>query len=613
MTTTTRTRERIPLETFFGNPEFASPKISPDGRRLAFLKPVDDVLNVWVSDTLDPAGARPVTHDKKRGIRAYFWAFDKDSLVYAQDKDGDENWHLYQVRLSKGEVRDLTPFKDVQAQVIALDEKHPDTILLGLNERDKRLHDVYAVSLETGEVTMLVENPGDVVGWDADHEMRVRACKAQYPDGTSTLRVRATVDSDWKEIATWGPDDTGGAHGFMPDNDGLYVETDLDSDTTRLVAMDLEGKVLREIFHHEKADVGPAIYHPTQHELQAVGWDVQRLEWKFFDADFERDFKKAGEGVDADYDVVSRDLGDRVWILAFHSDVRPAWFERFDRVKGERTFLFAARPKLEGAALSAMKPVTIEARDGMKLPAYLTLPDGEEGPYPLVLNVHGGPWARDHWGYHPEVQWLANRGMAVLQVNFRSSTGFGKTFLHAGDRQWGKKMQDDLTDAVAWAVKQGYADEERVAIYGGSYGGYAALAGAAFTPDVYACAVDIVGPSNLITLLNSIPPYWELQKHIFNLRVGNVETEPEFLKEISPLFSADAIKIPMLIAQGANDPRVKQAEAEQIVETLRKKNKPVEYLLFEDEGHGFARPENRMKFYAAAEAFLEEHLGLRGG
>lgn len=605
------TPQLIPLETLFGNPDRAAPKISPDGRRLAYLAPDEGVLNIWLSQDLTPSG-RALTKDRGRGIRSYFWAEDGRSLIYSQDKDGDENWHLYLVDAETGAVRDLTPFPGVQAQILATEPNFPDQILAAINVRDKRLHDVYRITLSTGESESIAENPGDVVGWLADSEFKVRACKAMLPNGAAELRARGDDRSPWRSLMTWPPDDTGGAHGFTPGNAGLYVESSLGSDTTKLLEVDIASGEAKEIYNHPEADIGPIALHPTRYHLQAVGVDADRLSWKVIDPDVERDFQLLSSACRGDFQIVSRDDADTRWIIVETLDDRPAVYKLYDRLTGSIETLFSTRPTLEAYQMAQMAPVKITARDGLTLRAYLTLPPNGSGKrHPLILNVHGGPWVRDVWGFNSEVQWLANRGYAVLQVNYRGSMGFGKSFLHAGDREWGAKMQDDLTDAALWAVKQGIADEKRLAIYGGSYGGYAALAGAAFTPDLYCCAVDIVGPSNLETLIRSIPPYWEPMKRIFDLRVGSLEEEPEFLRERSPLFKAHEIRIPLLIAQGANDPRVKQAESEQIVSALREKGKPVEYLLFEDEGHGFARPANRMKFYARAEAFLAKHLGGR--
>jgi len=596
--------ERIPRELLFGNPEKASPKVSPNGKRWAYLAPDEGVLNVWVGP--EGAPAAPLTKDRGRGVRNYLWAEDQRSILYIQDKDGDENWHLYQTDVESGATRDLTPLPGVQAQIVGTEPDFPDEILVALNDRDARAHDVYRVSLKDGSRALEAANPGDVIGWLADKDFKVRAAKAMRADGGSVLRLRS--GDAWRDFLSCGPDDQIGAHGFAPDGENLYVESSLDRDTTALLEMSLNGGAARTLAEDPESDLGSVLIHPREYRVEAVAFEADRVRWRVLDERLAADFA-AFAGLDGDVSIVSRDDADKVWYLLVNRPDRSPAFWRWDRAARKAKFLFAARPKLDGYELAPMTPVSFSARDGLKIRAYLTTPAGKEPrKLPLVLLVHGGPWVRDRWGFHPEAQWLASLGFACLQVNYRGSAGFGKRFLHAGDREWGAKMQDDLTDAAKWAAASGVADPGRVAIYGGSYGGYAALAGAAFTPDAYRCAVDVVGPSNLVTLIKSIPPYWEPLKRVFDLRVGDVEREPDFLKSRSPLFAADRIEIPLLIAQGANDPRVKQAESEQIVAALRKKGKPVEYLLFPDEGHGFAKPANRLKFYAAAESFLGEHL-----
>ncbi len=598
---------KIPRELLFGNPEKASPKLSPDGRRLAYLAPDEGVLNIFCGPLDGPA--RPVTQDRGRGVRNYLWAEDHASLLFIQDKNGDENWHLYQAGADGSGVRDLTPFEGVQAQLVATDPKFPDEVLIALNKRDARLHDVYRANLRTGALALEAENPGNVIGWLADSRFRVRCAKAAAEDGGTELLVKDAPDAAWRVFMKWGPDDQGGAHGFAPGDQALYIESSHESDTTRLYEMSLDGASKKVLASCDDADLGMTLTHPRDYHVEAAAFERDRLTWQVLDAKLEPDFAALRELSEGDFHLVSRDDDDTAWIAHYNSDRRAPSFWLYDRKTRTGKFLFSTRPKLEGCALSPMRPVRFRARDGLGLQGYLTTPAGVEPKrLPLVLHVHGGPWVRDAWGYHPEAQWLAGQGYAVLQVNYRGSMGFGKKFLHAGDREWGAKMQDDLTDAVAWAVKEGLADPKRVAIYGGSYGGYAALCGAAFTPDIYKCAVDIVGPSNLETLIRSIPPYWEPLKRVFALRVGDVEKEPDFLRSRSPLYKADEIRCPMLIAQGANDPRVKQAESEMIVAALEKNGKAVDYMLFPDEGHGFAKPENRLKFYERAEKFLARHL-----
>ncbi len=609
--------EIIPREVLFGNPERAQPRLSPDGRRLAYLAPVDGVLNVWVGPVDSPVGSedyRPVTKDRKRGIRIYFWAEDNEHLVYLQDVGGNEDWRIYATEPETRETRDLTPFEGVQAQLLAKNKRFPKTLLVGLNKENREVHDVYRLSISGGDLELVAKNPGNVAGWVADRDFRVRGALAATPEGGFDLLFRSTEEAEWRTLVSWGPEDAlnSGPAGFSGDSERIYLLDSRDANAARLVSLDLTSGAYEMLAGDERYDVSEALVNPDTFEVEAVAIERARAEWIVLDESVREDFE-AIEGLDrGDFAVASRDRADERWLVAFTVDDRGGSYYSYDRKKREGVHLFDARPELSGYTLARMEPISLIARDGLRIEGYLTLPPGEgrEG-LPMVLNVHGGPWARDGWGYNPEAQWLANRGYACLQVNYRGSTGYGKEFLNAGDKEWGAKMHDDLVDAVRWAVGEGIADPERVAIHGGSYGGYAALAGATFTPDLFRCAVDVVGPSNLITLINSIPPYWSTFLATFYRRVGNPETEAEFLESRSPLFFVDRIRIPILIAQGANDPRVKQAESEQIVAAMKEKGIDHEYLLFEDEGHGFARPENRLEFYAAAERFLAKHLGGR--
>ncbi|MEE8199669.1 MAG: S9 family peptidase [Candidatus Acidoferrales bacterium] len=602
----------IPREILLGNPERASAQISPDGTRLAYLAPDQGVLNVWVR-TVGEEDDRVVTSDKKRGIRFFGWQPDSRHILYIQDRDGDENWHLYQTNLETKVTRDLTPFAGIQAQPVAIDPNFPDQILVAMNLRDPRLHDVYRINLKTGAIELDTENPGDVAGWSVDHQLQVRAAQVFAPDGGTVIRMRANPEAPWQEFLRWGPDETfGGIVGFTPDGQGVYLISSVDANAARLLEMNIQTGQSKVIAEDPQYDVGGVMMHPTTHKLEAVQFIRARREWRLIDQSLAADFAALRQVRDGDLSISSRNLQDTTWIVTYIEDDAPVYYYAYDRQTKQATLLFSNRPELEEYDLAEMNPVSFPARDGLTLHGYLTLPvDTEAQNLPMVLLVHGGPWGRDVWGLNGVVQWLANRGYAVLQVNFRGSTGYGKDFLNAGDREWAGKMHDDLIDGVHWAIEQGTADPEKVCIMGGSYGGYATLVGLTFTPEVFACGVDIVGPSNLVTLINSIPPYWKPIKALFDKRVGKVETEEEFLRSRSPLFKADQIQAPLLIAQGANDPRVKQAESEQIVEAARRNGKQVIYLVFPDEGHGFARPENRLAFYAEAERFLAEQLGGR--
>lgn len=603
----------IPREVLFGNPERATPLISPDGARMAYLAPVEDVLNVWVG-TVGGDDFRPVTHDTDRGIRVHFWAHDSRHIMYLQDVGGDENWRLYSVNLENGEETDLTPYDGVQVQIIHHDKRHPSELLVGMNKEDERLHDVYHLDLNSRELELVAKNPGNVAGWAVDAEMKVRGALASTPDGGFELLVRDAPDDAWRTLVFWEADDalTSGPVSFSLDGKSMYLLDSRGANAAPLVEMDMESGNKRVIAHDPQYDVGDVTIHPDTYEVQMVSFVKARLEHRVLDQTIADDIEKIQELSPGDYGIYNRTDDDQVWLVGFTEDERPFSYYAYDRKEKTGTFLFFNRPDLAEYSLATMKPISFKARDGLTVHGYLHMPKGSGGKgLPTVLNVHGGPWHRDTWGYDPESQWLANRGYAVLQVNFRGSTGYGKEFLNAGDREWGGKMHDDLADAVNWAVAEGIADPDRVAIYGGSYGGYAALVGATFTPELFKCAVDIVGPSSLITFIETIPPYWTTYLGLLHQRVGNPETEADFLKSRSPLFHVDKIKIPMLIAQGANDPRVKQSESEQIVAAMKEKGIDHEYMLFPDEGHGFAKPENRLRFYAAAERFLAKHLGGR--
>lgn len=599
----------IPRETLFGNPEKASPQLSPDGRQLAYLAPDNNnVLQVWLQTPGDE-NDKQLTQDKKRGIRAYFWTYDGEQLIYLQDADGDENFHLYSVNIYKNIVRDLTPFQGVKAQPIDIDPNFPNEILVGLNLNNPQKFDVYRIDLQTGAVTFDTDNPGNIIAWTADAQFQVRAAIAATPDGGYDLLYREKSDADWETWRHWDAEDEGSVVDFSADNQTMYVIASHDANAERLLAVDVQTREETVIASDEQYDVGGVLIHPTTRVLQAVSFYRDRLEWQVLDNSIAQDFEILQNFHRGELSVGSRDLEDRTWLVSYRRDNGPVSYYRYDRSTQKLTFLFTNKPQLQELPLAPMNSISFPSRDGLTIHGYLTLPVGGETPLPAVLLVHGGPWARDTWGFDPVVQWLANRGYAVLQVNFRGSTGYGKDFLNAGNREWGAKMHDDLIDAVQWLIQEGVADRNKIAIMGGSYGGYATLAGLTFTPETFACGVDIVGPSNLITLMESIPPYWKPMMAMFSNRVGDLESEPEFLKARSPLFYADQIQKPLLIGQGANDPRVKQAESEQIVEAMKKAGKPVEYVIYTDEGHGFARPENRLHFYAIAEEFLSKYLG----
>ena len=624
----------IPRDLLFGNPDRAQVRISPDGKHLSWLAPVNGLLNVWVApvDQLDKA--KPVTNDTKRGINTHRWAYTNEHILYTQDEGGNENWNVHAVDIKSGQDRNLTPNPKVAARIAEVSDKFPDEILVALNERVPQFHDLHRINIRTGEDKLLMQNPGTiegnpVAGFVTDGDFAVRFAETFTPDGGNELfepdpqPEKTDGTPAWKSFMKVPFEETMGTNvlGFDRAGNLLYLTDSRGRDTAALVMLDLKGGDEKLLAEHPKADAGMPLAHPKTRKLQAVAFNFTRPEWKVIDPDIAPDFAYLKTLSDGDMQVTSRTLDDRTWTVAFIEDDAPARFYLYDRGSKNAKFLFTNRTALENVPLAKMHPVVIKSRDGLDLVCYLTTPldadpdqDGKpDKPVPMVLDVHGGPWARDSWGANPEHQWLANRGYAILSVNYRGSTGFGKKFVNAANKEWAGKMHDDLLDAVNWAVENKVAQKDKVAIMGGSYGGYATLVGLTFTPDVFACGVDIVGPSNINTLLQTIPPYWAPAVSIWKHRVGDHTSAEgrEFLDSRSPLARVEKIKKPLLIGQGANDPRVKQSEADQIVKAMHEKNIPVTYVLYPDEGHGFARPENRMSFMAVTEAFLGEHLGGR--
>ncbi|MGZ3445574.1 MAG: S9 family peptidase [Myxococcaceae bacterium] len=602
----------IPREVLFGNPERTRPQLAPDGKRLAWLQPDKGILQIWVQ-TLGKEDAAPVSADRQRPIRLFRWGQDSRTIVYLQDVKGDENWHVFSVDLASKQVRDLTPFDGVRAGIVADSPRRPNDLLVEMNLQDRSRMDVYRVDLRTGAVVLDTRNPGTVTAWAATDDLVIKAGVASLPDGGEELLVRDSAKGAWRALTRVGPDDRLELLDLTADGKSVFYVTSAGAETGRVVQRALAGGPEKVLASNAEVDPSDVSVHPTRHVIEGVVFEPGLPVWTLLDPTVKKDFDVFPHIARGFPEVVSRDRADHTWILAFRDAQGPTRFFSFDRTSLQGKFLFADRPKLESAGLPEMKPVQFPARDGLTLHGYLTRPVGATAAGPMVLLVHGGPWGRDSWRFDSYAQWLANRGYVVLQVNFRASTGYGRKFLNAGNRQWGKAMQTDLLDAVDWAVKEGVAEKGRVAIMGGSYGGYATLAAAAFTPDVFRCGVDIVGPSNLLTLLKSIPPYWKPMRAMFDRRIGNPDdpADKQLLESESPLFSADKIRMPLLIGQGANDPRVKQAESEQIVAALEKRGLGVTYVVYPDEGHGFARPENAMDFNARTEAFLAQFLGGR--
>lgn len=615
----------IDREIFFGNPEYAGAQISPDGKYISFIKPLNDVRNVWVKGINEPFDkARPLTAETKRPVSGYFWSRDSKYILFTKDNDGDENFNVFAVDPASSPAAgsevptatNLTNATGVRTFIYDVPETEPDFIYIGINERDKSWHDLYKVQISTGTKTLLRENKDRLTGWVFDNAGKVRmASRSPQEGGTEILRV----DGDkFTTVYTCGVFEGCGAVKFTKDDKRVYMVSNKGNrDLIQLILFDPQtGK--EELVEQDpmgRVDFGNASFSNVTKELIATTYNDDRVRIYFKDKAFKKD-----------YDLIKKRLGDREiafgsstkdeskFIVSTFSDVDPGTVWIFDRKSKNLTTLYTVREKLDRKALSPMTPVRYKSSDGLEIPAYLTIPKGTSRKnLPVIVVPHGGPWGRDSWGYSSMAQFLANRGYAVLQPNFRASTGFGKKFLDAGNLQWGDKMQDDITWGVKYLIDQGIADPKRVGIMGGSYGGYAALAGVTFTPDLYAAAVAIVAPSNLNTLLGAIPPYWESIRTLFSKRMGDPNT-PEGKAQLdrqSPLNSADKIKTPLMVVQGANDPRVNKREADQIVIALRDRGYPVQYLLADDEGHGFARPVNNMAMFAAGEKFLAKYLGGR--
>jgi len=613
-------------ELFFGDPKISGSQLSHDGKWMSFMKPYNGVRNIWVKSADEPfANARPLTADQ-RPVPGYFWSQDNKFILYVQDKGGDENYHVWAVD-PNGEVdsdtgvptsRDLTPADGARAQILSVPRNTPNEIMVGLNDRDPSYHDIYSVNIETGMRQMVRENKENVGGWMFDSQGQLRLAVRPTPGGgAEILKVEL---NGLRQLATSTYEEELNPLAFHPNGHQVYVSSNTgEKDLQQLMLMDIETGEFTfvEKDPENEVDFSGAATHPVTDELLATFYvgDRVRVYPKTPEA---KALWKALEKALPDGEIGLNSMSDDMTkiLASVSSDVDPGSIYFYDTATGKATLQYRSRPELPSEHLAHMKPVSYIARDGMKIHGYLTLPKGVEPKnLPVVMYIHGGPWARDYWGYEPNCQFLANRGYAVMQVNYRSSSGYGKSYTNAGNREWGiGAMQHDITDAVQWLIEEGYADPDKVAIFGGSYGGYAALAGVTFTPDLFACAIPYVGPSNLLTLINSFPEYWKpFLEGSWYLRVGNpdVEADVQDLKDRSPLYHCDNIKVPLLVVHGANDPRVKQHESDQIVVALREKDKEVEYIVAPDEGHGFRAPNNRKALAVAMEKFLAKQLGGR--
>ncbi|MGB3627429.1 MAG: S9 family peptidase [Henriciella sp.] len=609
----------IDRDAIFGNPEKTQGRVSPDGQYVSWIAPVDGVTNVWVAPADDPDAAKPITNDTYRGIRSHFWSPGSDYVYYTQDKGGDENFHVYASDVATGDVRDLTPVEDgVRAVIQGVSRDEPGKLLIGLNERNPQLFDLYLVDVATGEMELAAENPG-YAGWLVDNTLTPRFGLVQTPGGGADI-----VDMDGEVLTSIPAEDflTTNSIGFNGVNDAFYAVDSRGRDTAALVEISTETGEATVLAENDKADISGALLHPTTYEPMAYASEYLRSEWEPLTDEAAADLSFLEAELDGDIQILSATDDLSRMVVYSESAVAPGIYYVYDRDAKTLTEMFKTRPDLADAPLQPMYPIEITSSDGLPLVSYLTLPPGSdvdgdgrpEEPVPLVLNVHGGPWSRDSYGYNSWHQWLANRGYGVLSVNYRGSTGFGKNFVNAAVGEFAGKMHDDLIDAVNWTVDEGIADADEIAIAGGSYGGYATLIGVTFTPDTFACGVDIVGPSSLATLIESFPEYWApfLEGTWFKY-VGDpaVPEEREDMLNRSAISRIDDISVPLLVGQGENDPRVTKLESDQLVASMKEKGLPVTYVNFPDEGHGFARPENRLAFYSVMEGFLSECLGGR--
>jgi dipeptidyl aminopeptidase/acylaminoacyl peptidase len=605
----------IPRRLLFADPDRSVVRISPDGRRLAFLAPVDGVLNLWIAPVTDPATARPVTRVTDRSLGPWLvWLPDSRHVVFFREQGGDENWQAHGIDLKGGTVRALTPGPGVTCYVQQVSHRFPHELLIAHNARDKRFFDIDRVDVSTGRRTLLQQNEGFRSHFTDGH-FRVRFALRQLDDGGLEYLKRA-AGGGWELFTRVDVADAMATYAIeISDDDAeLYWLDSRGRDTAALVAQDMKTGRVRVLAEDARADLGDVFLAPLTLRPMAVAANFARKRWHAVEPAYRRDIAVLDRPAHGDVALVAVSHDQRHWLVHYERHAASGRYVHYDRAAGKTRVLFPSRRALENVPLVAMEPVVVKARDGLSLVCYLSRPRGAPpGPLPMVLLVHGGPWARDVWSFNSNHQWLANRGYAVLSVNYRGSTGFGKAFVNAANLEWAGKMHDDLIDAVDWAIGQGIADPTRVAIYGGSYGGYSALVGLTFTPEKFACAVDLVGISNLMTFLDTIPEYWKPWQSVWKARMGDYTTEAgqRFLQERSPLNRVDRIVRPLLIGHGANDPRVKVSESEQIVTAMRQRGIPVTYVYYADEGHGLRRPENRRSFTAVAEAFLAHHLGGR--
>jgi dipeptidyl aminopeptidase/acylaminoacyl peptidase len=610
--------EPIPLELLFGDPARITPQISPDAKRLAYLASDGGPLNLWAK-TIGADDDRRLTDNRDRGITHFYWAGDSRHILFLEDRDGTQSFRLHAVSVGDAGSRELTPFERVGVQIVAVSSRRPEEILIAMNRREPYVHDVYRLKLTSGEMEMVVRNPGLYAGWIADTDLTVRAALSPQPDGSFDLMVRETESAPWRALVHWSPDDilSSGAVGFSADGRRIYLIDARGATTSRLISLDVETEAVDIIAGDPEVDLGRVVLDPVSRSVQAVSFTRARTEWRVLDEGVQDDYRRLAALAEGDFTVISRDAADSVWVVGYDSDIRPVSFYLYRRSKSDQRpgpngqFLFCHQPRLLDYRLSPVRPISLTARDGLPLRGYLTLPHDEGGgKAPLVIKVHGGPWVRDSWGLDPEVQWLADRGFACLQINFRGSTGYGKGFVNAATGEWGRKMIDDLVDGALWAARQEGVDPQRVAIYGVSYGGYAALVAAARFPDLFRCAIDVAGPTDLVAFMREVPRAWNPYKEIFYKQVGDPGEDRPRQEEDSPIHMAARLRIPVMIVHGVNDTRVNKAHSDRMAAALQRHNVPHEYLEYQDEGHSIGDAGNRLRFYTDAERFLQRHLAV---
>lgn len=600
--------KEIPLKDFFRNPDKSSFQISKDGKYFAYLAPFQNRMNIFVQE-IGNSEAKRITEETDRDISGYFWA-SNTRILYLKDKGGDENFKLYGVDYDGGNSKCLTDFDKVRVNIIDDLEDFQDLVIIGMNKRNPEVFDPYRLNIVTGELTMLAENPGNITGWLTDHDGKLRL--ATTSDGVNTsILYRETENDKFKTIITNNFKESVSPEFFTFDNKNLYAISNLGRDKSAVVEFDLQtGKEITTLYENPEYDVEYLSYSRKRHVITAASFESWKRERHYFDKEAESIMKKL-EKKFPKYEVAisSRNKDEDKFIVVTYSDRSLGAYYFYDKNTDKLELLEKMSPWLDEKDMAEMKPIEFNSRDGLKLHGYITYPKGSKGEnMPVVVNPHGGPWARDSWGFNPEVQFLANRGYVVLQINYRGSTGYGRKFWEASFKEWGKKMQDDITDGVNYLINMRIADKNKIAIYGGSYGGYATLAGITFTPQIYAAAVDYVGVSNLFTFMKTVPPYWKTFLDMMYEMVGNPEKDSVLLREASPVFHVDNIKTPLFIAQGANDPRVNKNESDQMVEALKNRGVDVEYMVKDNEGHGFHNEENRFDFYGAMEKFLAKYL-----